>query len=237
MPHRYHRSPAVVAALVPAFFAGSAMAAVQTYDDRAAFTAALVSSTTIDFEGLADPTDGYTFYGETLVVGDAAFTESSPLYPGGPNGNLLVMEAGYSAGFYETGGISSTYLNQNTGNGAPVEISFADPIYALGFDFGTLWDAGAGSQAVELMLSDGTVLSLTAPYLAFSSTPMSFFGFATDAGISSITLYDANQNLALDDLVYSTEPVAPAADVPLPGAAPLLLAGLGAVGLLRRRRG
>ncbi|MGG7568589.1 PEP-CTERM sorting domain-containing protein [Rhodovulum sp. DZ06] len=214
--------------------AGQAAAAAVTYSDRAAFDAAVSGATTVDFEGLAG--SDYVLYGETLAVGDAAFTESSRLYPApeAPIGNLFVFDPAYAAGFYGTAGLTSAFLNQNTGDGAPVVVSFASRVTAVGVDLGTL---SAGAGPVQITLGSGESFVFAAPEVGFSSSALSFFGVVSETGFSSISFYDPGQHLALDDLSYAASAGTPAADVPAPAAAPLLLLGLGGLVALRRRRG
>lgn len=232
------RTTLALAPLCAAVLAGHAQAAAWTYADRASFSAALSSSTTITFEGLADPMDGYTLYGETLVVGGVTFSESSPLYPapGAPTGNLFVYDEGYAAGFYETNGLTSDFLNQNTGNGAPVVLSFASPVYALALDLGSLYASGETAFEVNVTLSSGETFSTSVPVVGFSTAALSFFGFAADVGVTSVSFYDPNQNLVLDNVTYSLDPVSLSTAVPAPLAAPLLFSGLAGLALLRRRR-
>ena len=106
--------------------------------------------------------------------------------------------------------------------GTPTEYSFAPGLtltlgeqYLVGFDTGSLTAVPAGGNAVNVGVND-------------VGSGGTYFSALNGAAFENLAEFELAGGILLDTA---------AAEVPLPGAAPLLLAGLGGIAALRRRRG
>lgn len=195
-------------------------AVVTLYGTRVAFDAAAGATTLLDFEaqnpgGAAD----YTPYNSALTIGSVTFTQ--------PNARLFDL----GQNLYNTAGTTGSYLNNNDGvpdGSSLVGVSFASPVYSIGMDLGYLYLWGGGTTA-DLTLSTGDIfiLSLTGP-LVLTSTPLTFFGFTSDVGITSLSFTDHSSGMMIDNFAYTTTAV--------PEPTTLALAGLSGLSLMLFRR-
>lgn len=179
--------------------------------------ASQASAATITFDGLGGP--AYTGYGASLTVGDVTFVQ--------PNARLFV----FSAGWYNTAGLASDYLNVNFGISG-LQINFAAPVYSFTADVGSLTNWGLTSDPTLTFNFGSSSEALTLPYyLAGTANALISVAFNSSVPFSTITIADPTWGLVLDNFTYDT-----ASPVPLPGALPLFGGGLAVLGLLARRR-
>lgn len=184
--------------------------------------AALTGATVIDFASAATGT--YT----SLTQGDVTFTAL--------NGDFNITDS--YGGYYNTTGrhLADDYAN----NASAIRFDFAADVSAFGFNFGAsdaVWELAAFD-------ADGVELERFELEPTKASNAGEWFGIAS-VGISWATLSVVDgcwdDYVMIDDFAYvgwtggggSIE----ASDVPVPAAAPLLAAGLGLIGFMKRRRG
>ncbi|GMG81218.1 hypothetical protein LNKW23_04300 [Paralimibaculum aggregatum] len=199
------------AALAVGLAAGPAGATVTYFNDEAAFDAATAG---IGF--VLDPFDNGIAAADSITLDSGVVSENM----GGSRGSFDNTV---------TGGI---YLNAVDGNGTNASLSvvwtFPIPVTAVGLQY-----LGLFADEVSVTV-DGSLRALRES--ADGDPEDGFFGFTTTTPVTSITfttqhpaLYDT---YGFDDLAFG----AASAEVPLPAGLPLLLAGLGALGLAARRR-
>lgn len=182
-----------------------ASAGLVTYTDRAQFTTASANTTVITFENLAPP-GSFSYYGNpgSLNLSGVTFTTNSPLFV--QNNNA-----------YGTG----AYLSAQQTNPEIVTIALPSGITAVGSDYFSAYDTTVTlSTGQSFAIPGGTYPNIM------------FFGFTTDAAISSIQLAVAGDGIDLDNFTFGQA-------VPEPAALTLMVTGMLAVaaGPLRRRRG
>jgi hypothetical protein len=101
-------------------------------------------------------------------------------------------------------------------------LNFSSAITSFFADFARLNDDGLNTE----ILVNGTVVTPSV------DGGVRGFGFISDTAFNLITVrYVANDGFAMDNVAYGG-----IAAIPLPASLPLLLAAVGAVGLVRRRR-
>lgn len=184
---------------------------------------ALTGATVIDFAAMA--TGVYT----SLTVAEVTFTAL--------NGDLNVTDAW--GGSYNTTGrhLADDYTN----NASSIRFDFAADVTAFGFNF------GASDSTWELAAFDADGVKLESMKLnkTYSSNAGEWFGIAAN-GISWATLSVIDgcwdDYVMIDDFAYTggwTDGGSnlETSEVPVPAAAPLLAAGLGILGFMKRRRG
>ncbi|MGG7566067.1 VPLPA-CTERM sorting domain-containing protein [Rhodovulum sp. DZ06] len=206
----------LAAAALAALTATPALSAsFTTFTDRAAFEAAVGAGLTVEtFDSvLVDTSFGG---GGSATVG--AVTMSATLDIGGYN---MIDAPSVTAEVNVNG---TTALNVGTLGSDTATMSFASSIFAFGADFFNFND---GVQRTRIEVGADVLLPPVTP----SYTP-TFFGFISDAAFSSLQ-FTALQSDAygIDNVSFATA----TSDVPVPAAAPMLLAGIAGLGLLRRR--
>jgi hypothetical protein len=152
-----------------------------------------------------------------------------------PYGDTLARTAGtysYSAfaatGLWGAGGAGDYWLSTNRGTDPIVFSGFSGGVSAFGGNFfgsDVLGEYALGN--LQLTASDGSVLS----YNLNGATTTTFLGFVSSTPLSSVTLStDGTTGLwpTANNVVLA---------VPEPSTYAMLLAGLGFVGLMSRRRG
>ena len=162
--------------------------------------------------------------GNTLTLSNAVITtDGDDLFVGGPSsfGAAFGPNLGFCGVTQAAGGDCSTVT----------DIVFSTLIADL--IFRTAVGAG-GDQATASIYDASDALIASTTFTA--NTLISFVGHSGVARLrldASASLPSGDLGFAYGDFTFETE----GADVPVPAAAPLLLGGLGAFALLRRRRG
>lgn len=201
-----------------ALCAFSAHAGLVTYTTRAAYDAAVSTSTTVDFE--AQGTNGsVAYYGSSLTAGGVQFADNQS--------RLFV----FSGGFYGDH-FSSHYLNNNS-MGTEITITFAAPVHAFAMDLGVISNWGGAAQLRDLINFGGNTVAFDFIGQQSSGAPLQFVGFSSDEAFSSITINDFTQGLAIDNFSYSTDAIGA---VPEPASLALVGLALATVGFARARR-
>ncbi len=192
--------------------ASAAHGAITLYTDQAAFLAAVTAPGVDTFDDLTQ-----TFYPSPLLrnAGPYTYTVSAP--------NDL----------YGVGSGSDTWLATDLRDDTMTFSNFSPNIGAFGGNFFGTDVAGEFTPGnVVLTAVDGTSLS----YTLKDATPTSFVGFVSTTPLSSVLLStDGGLYWPTANNVTLASPAA-VVTVPEPGAASLVLGGLGIVGFMTRRR-
>ncbi|MEM9838748.1 MAG: VPLPA-CTERM sorting domain-containing protein [Pseudomonadota bacterium] len=190
-----------------AAFCSSAAQANTVFTDRAAFEAALTSFFTESFENNPQ-------FDAVVTYGDLTIEET--------NGINSITNSLISVFFTNavTDGSGSVWYDDNDDSIA--NFSFANPINAVGFDIAT-----SASETASIV-GPGFTESISV-----GTSPV-FFGIIATSMFTSFTVdVSGGPEVGFDRVSYG---MGTAATVPIPAAAPLMLAGLGALGLRRRRK-
>ena len=219
-----------LAVVVAVAFAAPAHAALTTYADRAAFTAAAGPLAVEGFQSCANLTIAFT--GPLDAASDNDACGPGDIAPGiafvddpGPDGNAMFLAA---AGFSGNG---STALGQTTPASDALNIDLSVPVTEVGFDIFQNFGGGAqlpGSAIYTVRVFTGSTL-LGAFDVPVEPSVGGFFGVASDTDL--ITRISLNNALAfdmIDDIAFTTD------DVPEP--APLAFLAIGLAALATRRR-
>ena len=200
----------------------AAQAAITTYSSQAAFlTAAGAGTTTLDFEaqntqgpnGATDPA------APLVIIGDVSFAQ--------PENRLW----GFGQNFYATTGLTSSYLSQNPSAPSGIDVTFLNPVYGIGMNLGIV-NILSNSLDITYSLSTGEVIHTSAPLLIGTGNAMAYFGFTSDVAFSGFNVNGPSQGIALDNFTFTTLATA----VPEPESYAMLLAGLGLMGFMTRRK-
>lgn len=205
----------------------SAAAHATVYTDRASFDAAVLSQTTVTFDGLIAPGFGAKEYGAVASIGGVSFadTDVAVLSSGGPP---VLADTAYG----------SDYLEWQDGPHVLTLTFTGGPVTAIAFDFMEV-RGHASSYTVDV---DGILNN------AFSggSTP-SFFGYTSNVAFNSITFTQSAADdetfnfYTMDNVSYGTAkpPIGldngPSA-VPEPSSWALMVLGFGGLGAALRQR-
>src|SRR6476659_2582646 len=152
-----------VALAMAFFFSATANAVTTVYTSRAAFNAATINQSIVNFNSLTAPGTAtqYNSPVNTLTTGGITFSEN------GPTGTLYVIDTAYGGGAYFFNGGGGPYLNNNnyyTGSNQFTTLTATMPasVSAVGADFG-LQSTSFPNSTFKIGLSTGeqfTFLSL-----------------------------------------------------------------------------
>lgn len=196
----------LLAATVVAGSSGVALAAPLFFDDFNADAQGL---------GLTFLTNWTATPGDVDVIGTGSFD----FYPG--NGNYIDLN-GYNNATLTTNSALSFVLGQT---------------YEISFNFGYNMGSGPSNEQLSFGLGSTTLGTLNSAILATANPNFGTWTYIFTASSSfSATLFFADLNATPDDNGGPVIDNVSVAAVPLPAGAPLLLAGLAGLGLLKRRR-
>ncbi|MQY42473.1 VPLPA-CTERM sorting domain-containing protein [Epibacterium sp. SM1969] len=136
-----------------------------------------------------------------------------------------------------TGGILFDVIDQD--DAADTVFSFDIPLIGFGADL-DLRPVGAGSGIAVSITINGQTITLPEEISPFADG--GFLGFITDTAFTELSFSEGSrasrpaETYLLANPVGAVESNSNVAPVPLPAGLPLMLAGLGAFGLLRRRK-
>ena len=225
-----------IAAAVAITATGASATTVTTFSDRAAFGAALASASTEDFEAVTGEPD---FIHDPLVVGDLTLLITGATTPHGKGYNAIdtrpfvLPVGGDEATFDANAPGDSTLVNVvlRADSADLFSIAFPAPITAFGADLG---DFNNGARRTEVAISGGGVdLPKTVPSPSLSGREVIFFGLISGTPFTTVefSAIAGPDVFSVDNVTYGD-----ASAVPLPAPAALLLGGLAALGVVRRRR-
>ncbi|AXI48706.1 hypothetical protein C1J03_02275 [Sulfitobacter sp. SK012] len=132
---------------------------------------------------------------------------------------------------YTPGGRLRDIINQ--GAAADTLFAFDAPVLAFGGDWNLEGPGGPGT-GIEIQTMNG------ATYTVSSEVPNTlrndFWGFISDMEFSSLSFVEGSQAIGVETYTLDNLTTGGVAPVPLPAGLPLLLAGLGGLATLRRKR-
>ena len=198
---------------------GAAQAALTVYTDEASFMAAVINAGTDDFRNLFAGGGPANPYLGTTTTGTAySYAASAPL------------------GLYGIAG-SPNWLSMAFANDTLTIAGFGGLVKAVGGMFFNTNSSGASSGGnLTVTGSDGGTSAFST---IIGATTGSFVGFVSSGAMSSLTVVSDNSSNGIPDFSFQTVGslvLASVTAVPEPETYALMLAGLGLVGFLARRR-
>ena len=245
-------SSAAYANGTPAPLTSNFSSGVTAYSDTAAFSAAATNLVTDGFQGVATGSNGqdYVSYGSNASGGVGSYTDANGTIfsatNSGYNSNLTIEGTQYGVkptGSYGAVGadFGSDVLSTNYNS---LTISFAAPVTAFSIDYGSLGRAFAATSSADTFTfaisglgsaTEGAAGNINAG--TFLQNGAGFFGVTSATAFSSITISGSGvDNTFYDNATYGAGPAAAVSAAPEPGAWELMLGGVGAMGLMLRRR-
>jgi hypothetical protein len=205
--------PLALAALLAT--AGAAQANITVYTSLAAFNAATANPGTDTFAGLS--ITGSTPSPLTRTAGAYTYT----------------VDAGPAGTFFGAGTTANPWLSTNTATDTVSFFGFSSGVVGFGGNF--FGSNIAGQFAPGGVVLTATDASGTVSQTIVSATETSFLGFVSTTGILSATLAGV-QVTGGSPLWPTADNVVLASAVPEPGTYAMMLAGLGVLGFMARRR-
>jgi hypothetical protein len=201
--------------------AWAAHGAVVTFDDRAAWTAAVLSPSTVDFN---------RFTGNDLIRLETSFTEggvrfdlaAGTMFGVGPSSGDFAAGRVYGSGYLEWQNATPDALNTLT-------ITLPEEVHAIGFDFAEI----NGLIDTFTIVVDGQTFTVDT-----SEDGALFFGLTDTDGFTTLTITDLNGLTptalfpTIDNLSFASDLVT---EVPEPASLLMLLAAAFSLCWYRRR--
>ncbi len=194
--------------------AGAAQASITVYTSLAAFNAATASPGTDTFAG-------FSITGST----PSPITRSAGSY-------TYSIDAGPAGSFFGGGSTANPFLSTNTASDTVSFSGFSAGVVGFGANF--FGSNISGLFAAGDMLLTATDSSGTVTQTIVGATESSFLGFVSDSAILSATLVSVQPTTGF--LWPSADNVVLASAVPEPGTYAMMLAGVGVLGFMARRR-
>lgn len=213
MSNKLSWKPLAAAALLAA--TGASQAAITVYTDQTSFLAAVINPGVDGFNGFS--IIGSTPSPITRTAGDYGYTADT-----GPAGS-----------FFGAGSPANPWLSTNTATDTVSFFNFTGGVAALGGNFFGSEISGLfapGSVTLTATDADGTVTQTIV-----NATTSSFVGFVSSTGtLASATLASVQPTTGF--LWPTADNLTLAAPIPEPETYALMLAGLGLMGFMARRR-
>ena len=235
----------------PAPLTSNFVSGVTAYSDATTFAGATSGLVTDGFQNVATGSNGQDIanFGSPVSGGTGLYVDSNgttfSAMNSGYNSNLAIEGTQYgtnSNGSYGAIGndFASDVLSTNYN---ALTISFAAPVTAFGINYGALARAFAATTAPDTFTftiaglgsategADGLINTGS-----FMQGGTGFFGVTSTTAFSSITINGTGTNNVFFDNVSSGAATAAVSAAPEPGAWALMLGGVGAMGMMLRRR-